>query len=73
MVAAGLPRQRFHDFRHAAGSIALAEGASLRAVQEMLGHKSIATTANIYAHVYEAELDATTAAVDAAIRRYGDL
>lgn len=48
---AGLPRQRFHDLRHAAASFMLAQGVPLRVVMEVLGHSQIAVTANIYAHV----------------------
>jgi integrase len=47
----GLPRQRFHDLRHAAGSFMLAQGASLSEVMEVLGHSTITTTANVYMHV----------------------
>ena len=47
----GLPQQRFHDLRHAAGSFMLAQGASLREVMEVLGHSSIQTTADIYLHI----------------------
>ena len=48
---AKLPRQRFHDLRHAAASFMLAEGVSLHVVMEVLGHSEISTTANICGHV----------------------
>lgn len=51
LAAAGLPRRRFHDLRHAAATLLLASGADIKVVSEYLGHTSIATTANIYAHV----------------------
>lgn len=48
---ANLPRQRFHDLRHAAASFMLAQGVPLRVVMEVLGHSEIAVTANTYSHV----------------------
>lgn len=48
---AGLPDARFHDLRHGAASFALAQGVSMKVVQELLGHSTIATTANVYAHL----------------------
>ena len=41
-----------HSLRHTAGTLGLAGGASLRQVQELLGHRDPKTTA-IYAHVLE--------------------
>ena len=35
---------RFHDFRHTAASRMLEYGASIRTVQEILGHSSVAVT-----------------------------
>jgi integrase len=49
----GLPNIRFHDLRHSAASLMLAQGIPLRSIQEILGHGSIAMTANLYAHVGE--------------------
>ncbi len=48
---AGLPRQRFHDLRHAAATYMLSQGVPLRVAMEMLGHSQIAVTANTYSHV----------------------
>lgn len=56
LAAAGLPRMRFHDLRHAYATLALASGANLREVQEGLGHADIGTTGNVYAHVSPATL-----------------
>ena len=47
----GLPPVRLHDLRHGAASLALAAGVDLKVVQEMLGHSSIITTADIYTSV----------------------
>lgn len=53
LVEAGLPDMRFHDLRHSAASLMLAQGIPLRSIQDILGHSSIALTANLYAHVGE--------------------
>ena len=54
LEAAGLPGQRFHDLRHAAASFMLGEGVPLTAAQEVLGHSTIAVTADIYSDVIPA-------------------
>jgi integrase len=53
LTKAGLPNIRFHDLRHSAASLMLAQGIPLRSIQDILGHSSIALTANLYAHVGE--------------------
>ena len=47
---AGLPDYKFHELRHTAASLALAEGASLFHVSRMPGHSSISITADTYGH-----------------------
>ncbi len=53
ITEAGLPPVRLHDLRHGAASLALAAGVDLKVVQEMLGHASIVTTADIYTKARE--------------------
>jgi len=49
--AAALPNIRFHDLRHSAASLMLAQNVPLRVVMEVLGHSSIRLTADTYSHV----------------------
>ncbi|MGH3973817.1 MAG: tyrosine-type recombinase/integrase [Pseudonocardiaceae bacterium] len=48
---ADLPPIRLHDLRHGAASLSLAAGNDLKTVQTMLGHSSIALTADTYTSV----------------------
>jgi len=51
IVRYSLPKIRFHDLRHSSATMLLANGFSLKEIQEWLGHADLGTTANIYAHV----------------------
>lgn len=42
---------RFHDLRHTFASILLETGQSMKMVQELLGHSTITTSMDLYAHV----------------------
>jgi len=42
---------RFHDLRHSCASLLVAQGVSMKLIQEWLGHSDMGTTANIYSHV----------------------
>lgn len=44
---------RFHDLRHTHATLCLEAGMSLKEVQDRLGHSSIRTTGDVYAHVTE--------------------
>jgi integrase len=48
---AGLPPMRFHDLRHSAASLLLAQGVPMRMITELLGHTTIGTTADLYTHI----------------------
>lgn len=53
--AAGLPTVRFHDLRHTYASWLIQDGASLRTVQELLGHTTPQITAR-YSHLADEHL-----------------
>jgi integrase len=49
--AAGIPHLRFHDLRHSAASLLLAQGVSPKYISHLLGHKQVSFTMQTYAHV----------------------
>ncbi len=48
---AGLPRQRFHDLRHCAASLMVAQGIHPRTVMETLGHATVSMSMDTYSHI----------------------
>ena len=46
-----LPLIRFRDLRHSCAGILLSDGATLKDVQDWLGHADIHMTANVYGHL----------------------
>jgi len=67
VARAGLGRLRFHDLRHAAATVMLAQGVELRVISEMLGHSSLGMTADVYAGVVPALGRAAAARMDEAL------
>lgn len=63
---AGVPGLTIHELRHTAASLAIASGASVKAVQAMLGHSSATLTLDRYGHLFPDELDALAERMDAA-------
>jgi integrase len=57
------PRVTAHDLRHTAASLAIHAGANVKAVQRMLGHASAATTLDVYADLFDSDLDAVAESV----------
>jgi integrase len=66
-ASAGLTDVTPHTLRHTAGSLALAQGASVVTVQKLLGHRNATTTMNIYSHQLPDDFDNLAAAMDAAL------
>lgn len=58
------PRITIHDLRHTAASLAVASGANVKAVQRMLGRASAAMTLDVYADLFDDDLDAVAHAMD---------
>lgn len=57
-----------HDLRHTAASIAVHAGANIKALQRMLGHKSAAMTLDVYADLFDSDLDDVARTIDAAVQ-----
>jgi integrase len=62
-----LPRLRFHDLRHSAATLLLAQGVPARYIMELLGHSSITLTMNTYGHVLEEMQRETARQTDAVL------
>jgi hypothetical protein len=62
----GIPGFQPHELRHTAASLAIASGANVKVVQQMLGHKSATMTLDQYGHLFGDRLDVVADAMDAA-------
>lgn len=60
-----------HDLRHTAASLAIAAGANVKAVQQMLGHASAAMTLDVYAGLFPDDLDAVGRSLDSLVPSQG--
>jgi integrase len=64
--ATGLDGLTPHGLRHTAASLAIASGADVKVVQQMLGHASATMTLDLYGHLYGDRLDEVADRMDAA-------
>ena len=67
----GLPKIRFHDLRHTAGSLLINQGQSVKQVQEFLGHEQVSTTLDIYTHLSQERKKDTALAIDSLLSDAG--
>ena len=61
---AGLPPMKVHDLRHTTASLTISAGANVKVVQRLLGHKSAAMTLDVYAELFEDDLDVVADALE---------
>jgi hypothetical protein len=66
---AGLPGLTPHELPHTTASLAIAAGANVKTVQQMLGHASAAMTLDIDAGLFADDLDAVADQLDRAFAR----
>ncbi|WP_228790386.1 tyrosine-type recombinase/integrase [Nocardia cyriacigeorgica] len=64
--AAGLAGLTPHELRHTAASLAVSQGASVLALQRMLGHDKPSTTLDFYADLFDDDLDDVASRLDSA-------
>lgn len=62
-----LPRITAHGLRHTAASFAVSAGANVKVVQRMLGHSSAAMTLDVYADLFDEDLNAVADRLDEAV------
>ena len=58
-----------HDLRHTCASLLVHAGANVKAVQRQLGHKSAAMTLDVYADLFDDDLDAVGEAMNGLLIR----
>ncbi|MEU2203091.1 tyrosine-type recombinase/integrase [Microbacterium oleivorans] len=61
-----LDRLTPHELRHTAASLAISAGANVKAVQRMLGHAKASVTLDVYADLFEEDLDAVAVSLNSA-------
>ncbi len=64
-AAIGMPGLHPHELRHTAAALAIAGGANVKVVQQMLGHKSATMTLDQYGHLFGDQLDDVADRMDA--------
>ena len=64
---AGLPRIRFHDLRHTAATLLLAQGVHAKVVSDLLGHAQIGITLDLYSHTTPAMHQEAARTMDAIV------
>ena len=54
----------YHDLRHTAASLMVSAGANVKAVQNQLGHASASMTLDVYADLFDDDLDSVADSMD---------
>jgi integrase len=69
---AGVPHVRLHVLRHTFASMALEAGVDLKTVSNALGHSTISTTADVYAHVADSLMRDAADRIDRVVASAGE-
>jgi integrase len=73
LARAGLTTVTFHQLRHSAASLLIAQGVPLKVISEVLGHSTITITANTHGHLsdelWRGAADAMDRALDTSVAR----
>ena len=67
-VSAGLPDMVPHDLRHTAASLMIRSGATVKDVQNQLGHASAKMTLDLYGHWWDDSIDDVADRMEAALQ-----
>jgi integrase len=62
-----------HELRHTAASLAVSAGANVKAVQRMLGHAKASMTLDVYADLFDDDLEAVADRLDLLARTVGGM
>lgn len=71
VARAGIPRLSPHGLRHSYASIAVHAGANVKALQHAMGHKDASMTLDVYADLFDSDLDEVAANIDLEIAKHG--
>jgi integrase len=63
-ITIGLGGLTPHELRHTAASLAVSAGAHVKAVQRILGHASASVTLDVYADLFDEDLDTVATSLD---------
>jgi len=64
LASLGLRAAGVHSLRHSAAARMIGAGWTAKAVQQVLGHRSVAFTLTVYGHLFDSDLDALAARLD---------
>lgn len=67
----GVPGPTPHEMRHTGASLAVSAGANVKALQRILGHASAAVTLDVYADLFDKDLDEVALTLDRHARNAG--
>lgn len=69
LARAGCKKVRFHDLRHTFASLSLENGMEIKTLSNIMGHKTVATTIDTYAHITDRMIDKAANRIDQKIAR----